>query len=77
MLKKITYYVVLGALFLIPIFPFIIANSYFFPFITGKAFYFRILVEVAFAAWVVLAFIDARYRPRFTPLTIAVTLFTV
>lgn len=76
-IKKISYYVSLAALFLIPIFPLIVANSFFFPFITGKAFYFRILVEVGFAAWIILAFIDPKYRPKITWLTIGVTVFAV
>ncbi len=76
-MKKITQYVSVVALFLIPLFPLIVANSYFFPFITGKAFYFRILVELAFSSWIILAFLDAKYRPKFTPLNFAVTLFAV
>jgi tetratricopeptide (TPR) repeat protein/O-antigen ligase len=76
-MKKITQYISIAALFLVPLFPLIVANSYFFPFITGKAFYFRILVEIAFAAWVILAFLDAKYRPKFTSLNVAVTLFAV
>jgi pentatricopeptide repeat protein len=76
-LQKIVRFITIGSLFLIPVFPLIVANTFFFPFITGKAFYFRILVEVAFAGWLILAFLDARYRPRFTPLTITVTLFAL
>jgi O-antigen ligase/thioredoxin-like negative regulator of GroEL len=76
-LQKILRPVVLGLLFLIPIFPLIVANQFFFPFITGKAFYFRILVELAFAGWVILAFLDARYRPRVTALTVTVSLFAL
>jgi O-antigen ligase/tetratricopeptide (TPR) repeat protein len=49
----------------------------FFPFITGKAIFFRVLVEIAFASWVILAFLDAKYRPRINAMTIAVTVFTV
>jgi len=87
MLKKLLRSVAIAALFLIPIFPLIplpnpfpllsFSNSLFFPFITGKAFYFRILVELAFASWVVLAFLDAKYRPRFTSLTIGISLFVL
>ena len=76
-LKSITRFLALAPLFLIPFFTLIVANSYFFPFITGKAFYFRILVEIAFAAWVVLAFLDAKYRPKWNSLTVAVTTFTI
>lgn len=75
--KKISYYVSVLAIFLIPIFPLIISNSFFFPFITGKAFFFRILVEIAFASWIILAFIDSKYRPKLNPLFIAVTFFAL
>ena len=64
--KTIARWVALGALFLIPLVPLLVANSYFFPFITGKAFYFRILVELAVVAWAVLACLDKEYRPRFS-----------
>ena len=61
--KQIARWVALGALFLIPVMPFVVINSFFFPFITGKAFYFRILVEIAVAAWILLACLDRAYRP--------------
>ncbi|HEY0908369.1 MAG TPA: O-antigen ligase family protein [Candidatus Paceibacterota bacterium] len=44
--------------------PFIVLDNFFFPFITGKGFYFRIVVEIGFAAWLLLAFRDASSRPR-------------
>lgn len=59
-------WVALAALFFVPFTPLIISGSLFFPFITGKAFFFRILVEIAVVAWVLLAFLDAEYRPRFS-----------
>lgn len=65
-IKQVALWAVLGALFLIPLTPLIVVNGYFFPFISGKAFYFRILVEIAVVAWVVLAALDAAYRPRFS-----------
>ncbi|MFH1178146.1 MAG: O-antigen ligase family protein, partial [bacterium] len=64
--KNIARWVALGALFLIPLTPLIVVDSYFFPFITGKAFYFRILVEIAVCAWAILALLDKEYRPRFS-----------
>ncbi len=76
-LQKIIRPIVLIALFAIPVFPLIVANSYFFPFITGKAFYFRIIVEIAFAGWIILAFLNSKYRPRLNPITIAVSLFAL
>jgi O-antigen ligase/tetratricopeptide (TPR) repeat protein len=82
MLKTTLRYIAIGSLFLIPLFPLIIANgilfpNLFFPFITGKAFFFRILVEVGFMSWVILAFLDHKYRPRITPIGLAVTIFTI
>ncbi len=38
----------------------------FFPFITGKNFLFRIIVEAMLGLWVLLMFIDASYRPKFS-----------
>ncbi len=76
-LKKIVFSLTVTAIFLVPLFPLIVANSYFFPFITGKAFFFRLLIEVAFVGWAILAFIDAKYRPKFSPISIAILSFTV
>jgi O-antigen ligase/tetratricopeptide (TPR) repeat protein len=76
-LKSITRFLALAPLFLIPFFPLIVANDYFFPFITGKAFYFRILVEIAFMAWIVLAAMDEKYRPKWNAMTIGVTVFAL
>jgi len=63
-LKTILHYIVIGGLFLIPFVPLIIANSLYFPFIVGKAFAFRILIEIVFAAWLVIMLLDSRYRPK-------------
>lgn len=89
-LKHIARYVSITCLFLIPlfailapsnaahpIFPASLINGLFFPFITGKAFYFRLLVEVAFASWLILAFLDTKYRPRINLITIAVSIFAL
>ncbi len=58
--------VVFGGLFLIPFLPLYVENDYFFPFITGKNFAFRIIVEIVFAAWILLALTDEKYRPKFS-----------
>lgn len=51
----------------------------YFPFISGKNFMFRILVEIAFAGWVLLALRDASYRfsIRKSPLVLAYGLFII
>jgi O-antigen ligase/tetratricopeptide (TPR) repeat protein len=58
--------IVFIGLFTIPFLTLYVENDYFFPYITGKNFAFQIIVEIVLAAWVVLAFYDARYRPRFS-----------
>lgn len=73
--RQAARWVALGALFLIPFTPLIVANTYFFPFITGKAFFFRILSEIAVAAWVIMAFTNKEYRPRFSWIGAVVTAF--
>jgi len=75
--QQVARWVALGALFLIPLAPLVVANSYFFPFITGKAFYLRILIEIAAVAWIVLALLDKEYRPRFSWIGAAVIGFVV
>ncbi|MEX2013722.1 MAG: O-antigen ligase family protein, partial [Parcubacteria group bacterium] len=51
-------------LFVIPFIPFLVSSAFFFPFITTKAFVWRIIIEIIFAAWVLLALIDVNYRPK-------------
>ena len=74
---QIARWTALIALFLIPLTPLLVANTFFFPFITGKAFFFRILVEIVVSAWVVLAFLDREYRPRFSWIGVAVVGFVL
>lgn len=65
-MKDILRGVVLTGIFAVPFLPLIVSDSLFFPFITGKNFAFRIIVEAIFASWVVLAFLDRAYRPKFS-----------
>ncbi len=55
--------------------PFFVASTMFFPYISGKNFAFRIIVEIIFALWVYLAFIDAKYRPKFSWVSVSVAVF--
>lgn len=52
--------------------PFYFYTGMFFPYITGKNFFFRIAVEIISALYIVLAMLDARYRPKFSPVLWAV-----
>ena len=58
--------VVFAGLFAVPVLTLYVENDFFFPFITGKNFGFRIIVDILFAAWVILALYDAQYRPKFS-----------
>ncbi|MBX4209607.1 O-antigen ligase family protein, partial [Candidatus Parcubacteria bacterium] len=54
----------MGGVFSVFIIPFLVPGNLFFPFITGKGFFFRAVVEIAFAAWLLLALRDRSVRPR-------------
>ena len=66
-------FVMYGGLFAVPFLTLYVANDYFFPFITGKNFAFRIIVEVVFAAWTILCLLDAKYRPKFSWVLVALS----
>lgn len=65
------------AVFAIPFLPLFVSNSMFFPFITGKAFAFRILVGVAVGAYILLAVLDRKYRPRFSWILVVLVAFVL
>lgn len=65
-LRTTLRYGILGLVFAVPFVCLIIADNMFFPFITGKNFTFRILVELMLGLWLLLMFVDANYRPRFS-----------
>lgn len=75
-MKEVLRWGVLGGLFLVPLLPLLVTDSLFFPYITGKNFAFRIIVEVVVAAWLALALLDVRYRPRFSWILAAFAVFT-
>ncbi len=62
--KQILKYTIFAGLFAVPFIPFLVFSNFFFPFITTKVFVWRIIVEIIFAAWVLLALLDAEYRPK-------------
>lgn len=73
--EKALSWILKGGLLLTPFIVFIVTRSLYFPFITGKHFTFRILVELLAVVWVYAAFRFPRFRPRFSFLLGAVTLF--
>ncbi len=75
--KSLARWTVIGALFLLPFTVLLVSNSLFFPFITGKGFFFRIVVEIAFGAWLILAAVDKKYRPKWTWISVLLVAFIV
>lgn len=72
-IRDLLRYAIITGVFAIPVLiSVIVPSSMFFPYITGKNFAFRIIVELIFSLWVVLALLDARYRPRFSWLLAAI-----
>ncbi len=65
-LHTVLRYVALTGVFLLPFVPLVVAYQLFFPFITGKNFAFRVITEIMFAAWLILAVIDPKYRPKWS-----------
>jgi|GEM_PF-761548 len=63
--------------FLLLFTPLVVAKDFFFPFITGKNFYFRILVELMFGAYLALAILQPKYRPKKSPVFYALSIFVV
>ncbi|MFA6226884.1 MAG: O-antigen ligase family protein [Candidatus Paceibacterota bacterium] len=63
-INNIVKYAIFTGLWAVLLIPFYVANTMFFPYIVGKNFAFRIIIEIIFALWVYLAFIDVKYRPK-------------
>ena len=64
--RDILRFGILACIFATPFIGLYVADGMFFPFISGKNFWFRILVELMLGMWVLLTFIDATYRPKFS-----------
>ena len=62
---------------LVLVMPLVVTRDTFFPFVVGKALYSRVLIEIAFAAWIVLAVRNASYRPVRSRLMIAFAVYLV
>ncbi|MFH0755581.1 MAG: O-antigen ligase family protein [bacterium] len=73
--NNIIKWTIITGLWAILLIPFFVANQMYFPYITGKNFLFRIIVEIIFALWVYLIFIDAKYRPKFSWISVSVGAF--
>jgi len=57
--------------------PLIFSGRMMFPFITPRSFFFMAVVQIIFWTWLLLAFKDERYRPKFNLVTGSVLAFLV
>ena len=73
--KQILKNIIFTGLFLVPFIPFLVSSSFFFPFITTKAFTWRIIIEIIFAAWIILALFDTEVHPKKSVISYAVLIF--
>ncbi|MST04088.1 MAG: hypothetical protein EXS49_00775 [Candidatus Pacebacteria bacterium] len=73
--KVIPLWIIKICAFIVPFVPLYIAQGMFFPFITGKAFLFRFLAELMFFLWIYLVIFYKEFRPKLSPLLIAVFVF--
>ncbi len=56
---------ILVATFLSLLTPLILSADFFFPFVGPKSLYFMALAEIIFFSWLILIFIEPKYRPKF------------
>ena len=63
-LEKTLRGIVIAGIFALPFICLVVATNLFFPYITGKNFAFRLIVEIMTGAWLALALVYPRYRPR-------------
>jgi len=75
LLEKICLTIIHWGTFLILFTPFIISGKFFFPFIAPKTLYFTGLVEIIFAAYLLLAICFPKYRPKSNIVLIFIVLF--
>jgi O-antigen ligase len=75
-MKDILKYSIWAGIYAVLLIPFFVANSMFFPYITGKAFAFRIIAEIIFGLWLILIIKDKEFRPKWSWLLGAVSIFT-
>jgi O-antigen ligase len=55
--------------------PLILSSKFFFPFVGPKSLYFFAISEIIFFLWLILIFIDPRYRPKMNALLIVLSIY--
>ncbi|OQX70852.1 hypothetical protein B6D52_03335, partial [Candidatus Parcubacteria bacterium 4484_255] len=62
--EMLLLFIIYGATYLLLFIPTIVGTRYFFPYVGPKGLYLMGLVEVMFCAWLVLAYLNPKYRPK-------------
>ena len=57
--------------------PLIMSANTIFPFIVGKALYSRTIIEIIFCLWIILVFIDNKYRPTISIIFLSILLYFI
>ena len=70
-------YIVLFCLYLVVFAPLLLCADFFFPAIFPKAIYIRLLTEIALVAYIPLAILEPKYRPKFNIIYIAIAIFAL
>jgi O-antigen ligase len=73
--NSILWWIIFIGTCLISLAPFIVGFKYFFPFVGPKSLYFMALVEIIFAAWLILAISSPKYRPRINAIALSLVVY--
>jgi len=76
-IQIILRYIVMFCLYAIVFAPLLLCADFFFPAIFPKAIYIRLLTEIALVAYVPLAILEPKYRPKFNIIYIAIAIFAL
>lgn len=76
-LEKALYWFVIAGIFTTPLIPLVIVPSTYMPFDAAKGFAFRIIVELITGAWLALAIVFDKYRPRRSSILSAFAIFVL
>lgn len=76
-MKKFLELIIITGLFLVIFIPLYIENNFIYPDVTGKNFAFRIIVDVVFAAWLILALCEAKYRPKISGIVLSFAMLLI
>ncbi len=76
-LKKFLLWILKIGLVLCLAMPFILSSTTYFPFVVGKAVFFQILVEILFIIYLILAYLNPKYRPKRSLITWSVLAYFI